>query len=332
MSPTYPAPNKPSRLAPFRRAVINGLGVVLPPLLTVVILLWVWGTLDQYVLTYVKRGARAGILYFQSDIRTAEGPPPHARERLIDNRVYRLVGTNRYIPLDVYREVEERLDGDPMPASPHRIYELYVDGRYLRPQVVVPIFLCLFILLMYLLGKLMAAGAGSIFLGFFERGISRVPMIRRVYGSLKQVTDFMLAGSEVEFKRVVAVEYPRRGIWTLGFVMSEGMIDVAQLANEPVLSVLLPTSPMSMTGYTVMVRKSEVYDLTISVEDALQYIVSCGVVVVPHQWLTPESKARLAAKAAAAWNADENGDPGPRDPGPLGRPPAAVTSAPRQSP
>ena len=326
MPTPYPAPRKPSRLAPFRRAVVNGLGVVLPPLLTVVILLWVWGTLDQYVLTYVKSGARAAIIYFHSDIRVADGPPPHARERLIDNRVYRLVGSNRYIPLDVYREVEESLDGDPMPASARRIYEMYVDQRFLKPQIIVPIFLCLFILLMYLLGKLMAAGAGGIFLGIFERGVLRLPMIRRVYASVKQVTDFMLAGPELEFTRVVTIEYPRRGIWSLGFVMGEGMLDVAQAANEPVLTVLIPTSPMPVTGYAAMFKKSEVFDLNISVEDALQYIISCGVVVVQHQWLTPESKARLAAKAAAAWNLDENGDPGTP-----GRPPASSISAPRHS-
>jgi uncharacterized membrane protein len=308
----HPAPQPPSRLAPFRRAVINGLGVVLPPLLTVVILLWVWGTLDQYVLTYVKAGARSAILYVIWDVRQAS--PSDRDPIIIDGREYKLVGNNRLVPMHIFREVEVSLDGEPMPSSPHRIYELYVDQRYLKPQVVVPIFLCVFILLMYLLGKLMAAGAGGIFLGLFERGVLRLPMIRRVYASVKQVTDFMLAGPELEFTRVVTVEYPRRGIWSLGFVMGEGMLDVAQAANEPMLSVLLPTSPMPVTGYVAMFRKSEVFDLNISVEDALQYIISCGVVVAPHQWLTPESKAKLAAKAAAAWALDENGSPRPASP------------------
>jgi uncharacterized membrane protein len=318
-----PVPPKQSKLAPFRRAVINGLGVVLPPLLTIVILLWVWGTLDQYVLTYVKAGAHSTIMYFIADIRPAPGPS--APEQVVmDNRVFQLVGKNRYVPLDVYREVEQSLDGEPMPASPHRVYELYISQRYLKPQVVVPIFLCLFILLMYLLGKLMAAGAGGIFLGIFERGVLRLPMIRRVYASVKQVTDFMLAGPELEFTRVVAVEYPRRGIWSLGFVMGEGMLDVAQAANEPVLSVLLPTSPMPVTGFVAMFKKCEVFDLNISVEDALQYIISCGVVVAQHQWLTAESKAKLAAKAAAAWALDENGSPRP------GSPAAAAAQLPRQ--
>ena len=73
-----------------------------------------------------------------------------------------------------------------------------------------------------------------------------------------------------------------------------------------------------------MFKKSEVFDLNISVEDALQYIISCGVVVAQHQWLTAESKAKLAAKAAAAWALDENGSPRP------GSPAAAAAHLPRQ--
>jgi uncharacterized membrane protein len=117
--------------------------------------------------------------------------------------------------------------------------------------------------------------------------------VRNIYSSVKQVTDFMLSKSELSFSRVVAVEYPRVGLWSIGFVMGEGLIDVASAAGEPVLSVLLPTSPMPMTGYVVMFRKSEVLDLKLTIEEALEFIVSCGVVVAPHQWQSPENLARL---------------------------------------
>ncbi|NIO38894.1 MAG: DUF502 domain-containing protein, partial [Burkholderiales bacterium] len=68
-----------------------------------------------------------------------------------------------------------------------------------------------------------------------------LPVIRNVYSSVKQVTDFAFNESEIRFTRVVAVEYPRRGIWSLGFLTGESMIDIKSAAGEPVVTVLMPT-------------------------------------------------------------------------------------------
>src|SRR5690606_15663369 len=75
----------------------------------------------------------------------------------------------------------------------------------------------------------------------------------------------------------------RKGIWSLAMVTGEGMLDISAAANEPMLSVLVPTSPMPFTGFTMTVRKSETVDLNISMDQAIQFIMSCGVVVPPHQ-------------------------------------------------
>jgi uncharacterized membrane protein len=117
----------------------------------------------------------------------------------------------------------------------------------------------------------------------FERGIHRLPLVRNVYSSVKQVSDFLFTEPEIEYTRVVAVEYPRKGIWSLGLVTGESMLDIRAAANEPILSVLMPTSPMPVTGFTVTIRKSETVDLNITIEQAFQFIVSCGVVVPPQQ-------------------------------------------------
>jgi uncharacterized membrane protein len=268
------------------------LGVILPPLLTVVIFLWVWGTLNSYVLTYVETAAGNVLVFFLADIRDELPADPVEASKFIQ------VG-ERYVPRYVYDEVAEWKEP---PRSARPLYHEYVRLKYLKPQIVVPVFLCVFILLMYVLGKLLAGGIGRFFWDLFERGILRLPMVRSVYSSVKQVTEFMLAKHELEFNRVVAVEYPRRGIWSLGFVMGDGMYEIAAVAGEPVLSVLLPTSPMPITGYVVLFRRSEVLDIDLSVEDALQYLVSCGVVVAPQQLLTPENLAKLRAKASAAFD------------------------------
>jgi len=116
-----------------------------------------------------------------------------------------------------------------------------------------------------------------------ERVIGRLPLVRNVYSSVKQVTDFMLNRKQMSYTRVVAVQYPCAGVWAIGFVTGESLLDIRAAVNEPVLAVLVPCSPMPMAARSVTVRKSEVVELNLTVDQALQFIVSCGVVVPPHQ-------------------------------------------------
>src|SRR5690606_37273849 len=83
--------------------------------------------------------------------------------------------------------------------------------------------------------------------------------------------------------RVVVIEYPRKGLWSIGLVTGEGMLDVSSAANEPCVSIVLPTSPAIFTVKTVMVPKSKAYDVNMTIDQALQFVISCGVVVPPHQ-------------------------------------------------
>ena len=160
--------------------------------------------------------------------------------------------------------------------------------NYLQPLVVVPLFLVVFIAVLYVLGKLFTARVGSI----FEPLVRRLPLVRGVYASVKKVTDFALVDSgEVRYLRVVAIEFPRPGIWTVGLVTGEGMTDIAGAAGEPCLTVAVPGSPVPFTGNVVTVRKSEAHDLSISIDEALQFFISCGV-VVPRRELPSKDAAK----------------------------------------
>ena len=181
------------------------------------------------------------------------------------------------MPRKVYDVV--RKDPRPLPASPNGVYRRYVEIVYLQPYVVIPVFLTVFIVLLHLLGRFLAAGIGRAVWNVFERGVNRLPLVRNVYGSVKQVTDFMLNENEIAYTRVVAVEYPRRGIWSIGLVTSESLPELRAAAGEAVLAVLIPSSPMPVTGYTITVLRSEVIELNLTIDQALQFIVSCGVVV-----------------------------------------------------
>ena len=315
------APKEGKRLSfvPFRAAVFRGLAVVLPPLLTIVIFLWVGGTIHKYLLNPVMSGTQEMLLWAAADVRreVAETQlPPSERERLkeldpeerktavvtIRGETYEPTGLGTYTPADMpadyvrldngdyvpsyvwhERAVERAFSDRPGEATGRTVYEVYVRSKFLRPHISVPFFLSLFVLVLYLLGKFMAAGIGRFFWTRFELGVDRVPLVRNVYGSVKQVSDFVLSERDIEYSRVVAVEWPRKGIWSLALVTGESMLDIEAAANEPVLSVLIPTSPMPMTGFTLTVKKSETVDLKISFDEAIQFIVSCGVVVPPSQ-------------------------------------------------
>ncbi len=280
------APGQSRSFDTFRRAVLRGLGVLLPPLLTVVIFLWVGSTVVRYILTPLEDAARYVLVEYASDIKPRDAFPA---ERVVQGRVatpdgeYIRTGDRQFVPTLVYSEVQENLGSATMPDSAKGVYELYMEHRWLRREVVIPIFTCGFILVLYLLGKFLAAGVGRFFWSQFERIIDRLPIVRNVYSSVKQVTDFVFTDPDLEYTRVVAIEYPRRGIWTVAFVTGESMLDIESAANESVMSVLVPTSPMPFTGFTVTVKKSETLDLNITLDQAFQFIVSCGVVVPPQQ-------------------------------------------------
>ncbi|MBN2216313.1 MAG: DUF502 domain-containing protein [Pirellulales bacterium] len=285
---------------PFRNAVVRGLAVVMPPLLTIVIFLWVGGTINQFVLSPMTAGARGAIAWAIEDIRKEAPADGTVVERLAPDadpaNCYYETPDQKYIPYAVYDAVRRDQGAAPLPESAKGIYRRYVEIRYLPPWLVVPAFLVIFVLVLYLLGRFMAAGIGRIFVGWFERGILQLPLVRNVYSSVKQVSDFLFSPRQIEYNRVVAIEYPRMGIWSLGLVTGESMLDIRAAANEPVLSVLVPTSPMPVTGYTINVKKSEALDLNITIDQAFQFIVSCGV-VVPAQQLQEALEAKANADA-----------------------------------
>ncbi|REJ66882.1 MAG: DUF502 domain-containing protein [Planctomycetota bacterium] len=277
-----PQAPKVGRSHPFRRAVLRGLAIVLPPLLTIVIFLWIGSTINHYVLRPAKWMAREALVWVNNDTVTLA--PGEAVPQGMKPLPSKVGGAPRQaVPTHVYDAVAKHPSNQAIPSTGEALYRMYVDLQYLRPTIVVPVFTCIFILVMYLLGKTMAAGIGAWVVETTERVIQRIPVIRNVYSSVKQVTDFVFSQRSVEYTRVVAIEYPRKGIWSLGMVTGESMADIRSAANEPLLSVLIPTSPAPFTGFTITIKKSEAIDLNLTIDQAFQFIVSCGVVVPPQQ-------------------------------------------------
>ena len=181
----------------------------------------------------------------------------------------------RYLPDYVKKLVDDLSDYfgtySPPPASANAYWHRYVQLQYMPRWQVVPIFICVFTIVLYFLGRLFTLGMGRWFVKGFDHAILSIPVVNKVYGSVKQVTDFAFSEREIEFNRVVAIQYPREGIWSLGFVTGDSMREIAEATGEQMLSVLMPTRPMPMTGFTVTVKKSEALDLNLTVDEAIQF-------------------------------------------------------------
>jgi uncharacterized membrane protein len=131
-----------------------------------------------------------------------------------------------------------------------------------------------------LVGALLASVAGRALWRAVEAAILNTPVLRRIYPYVKQVTDFVLTQEEKQkmFSRVVAVEYPRKGIWSLGFVTGSGLRAIAKESEREFLTVMIPTSPTPVTGWVITVPKEETIALDMTMEEAIRFIVSAGVI------------------------------------------------------
>lgn len=134
-------------------------------------------------------------------------------------------------------------------------------------------------LLSILLIGLMARNiAGRWLLDFGERVLQAIPLAGQVYKTLKQILANLLKDSNEKFRRVILVEYPRRGIWAIGFVTGAMSSDIQTQMPRPMLSVFIPSTPNPTTGWYAIVPEDEVVDLSMPIEDAFKVLVSGGIV------------------------------------------------------
>ncbi|MBY0454181.1 MAG: DUF502 domain-containing protein [Burkholderiaceae bacterium] len=148
--------------------------------------------------------------------------------------------------------------------------------------------------LLTLLILLVAGATASNFAGrklvqWGDAVVHRIPVVRSIYSSVKQVSDTLFSESGNAFRKAVLVQWPREGVWTVAFITGAPSGEVAAYLRDEFVSVYVPTTPNPTGGYFVMVRKSDCIELEMSVDAALRYIVSMGV-VAPADPLVSASK------------------------------------------
>jgi uncharacterized membrane protein len=155
----------------------------------------------------------------------------------------------------------------------------------LHDKMLTPVYrvvaLLLFIALTTLVGWVMRLVIGRRMMSVTETIIGRVPLLNKTYVFMKEVSQALLSGRKTMFQRVVLVEYPRAGVYTIGFVTSEAKGEAQTKTKETVINVFFPTTPNPTSGWLALVPREQIIDLDMSVSDGMKLVVSGGVVVPP---------------------------------------------------
>jgi uncharacterized membrane protein len=181
------------------------------------------------------------------------------------------LGITAWVLALIVRTMDQSLLLLPDAVRPENLLGLYIPG--------VGALITLLVVLMT--GLITANIIGQKLLGFWEAVLARIPVVKSIYYSVKQVSDTLFSGSGEAFRKVLLVRYPHPEAWSVAFQTGIPTPEVAQHCGDELVSVFIPTAPSPVNGFFFFVRRSDTVELDISVDDALKYIVSMGVVVPP---------------------------------------------------
>ncbi|HEY3919631.1 MAG TPA: DUF502 domain-containing protein [Stellaceae bacterium] len=128
------------------------------------------------------------------------------------------------------------------------------------------------------IGALTAGVLGRVYLRISERILARMPVVRGIYAAVKQIFETVLAKQSNSFREVVLVEWPRSGMWTIAFVTAAVEGELKRRTGDDTIAVYVPTTPNPTSGYLMFVPRKDVKTLDMSVEDAIKYVISTGIV------------------------------------------------------
>lgn len=147
------------------------------------------------------------------------------------------------------------------------------------------------VVILLITGILAANLLGRRLVGFYEGLLARIPLVRTVYSSIKHFAEVVLSESATSFRKVLLIEYPREGLYSIAFQTSDNADEVQAKTGESIVTVFLPTTPNPTSGFMLFVPRSRVTELDMTVEEALKLVVSLGVVVPKWHPLHPEAEA-----------------------------------------
>ncbi len=134
------------------------------------------------------------------------------------------------------------------------------------------------LVLVCVVGVILASVVGKALWRSMEKFLMRTPGLKKVYPYIKQITDFLFTREKLSFSGVVAVQYPRKGVWSVALVTGTGLEKISEAVAKRLLTIFVPTSPTPFTGYVIMLPEEETIRLDMTIEEALRFTVSGGVI------------------------------------------------------
>lgn len=171
----------------------------------------------------------------------------------------------------IIRAMDQSLLLLPQSLQPERVFGIYVPG----------VGTLMTLLIIFFTGLVTANIIGQRLLRFWEGVLARIPVVKSIYYSVKQVSDTLFSGSGEAFRKVLLVRYPHPEAWAVAFQTGNPAWSIADMLPDEYVGIFIPTAPSPVNGFFFFVKRKDVIELDMSVDDALKYIVSMGVVSPP---------------------------------------------------
>jgi len=248
----------------FKRFFTRGLAILLPTAVTLWLLWQAFGFVYNTVAQPINKATRITVIWVVPKVMDEKSLPEWFQVTEIEVAEAR---ANR-------PEIRESVTDASVQLTLRREYlqKFWREHPYLN---LTGLFIA--IMLIYLAGVLLGNIVGKSLYARVERLITRIPGFKQVYPHVKQVVDMIMGDKKMAFSKVVVVEYPRPGIWTVGFLTGNSIRQIDEFAGDTVVSVFIPTSPTPFTGFTINLPKSKVMELSMTIEEALRFVITAGV-------------------------------------------------------
>ena len=181
------------------------------------------------------------------------------------------LGITAWVLSLIVRSMDQSLLLLPQAIHPEHLLGIYIPGLGALLTLVV----------VFLTGLVATNIVGQKMVRFWEGVLARIPVVKSIYYSVKQVSDTLFSGSGVAFRKVLLVRYPHPEAWSVAFQTGHPARDVADMLPDEHVGVFIPTTPSPVNGFFFFVKRSDVIELDMNVDEALKYIVSMGVVAPP---------------------------------------------------
>jgi uncharacterized membrane protein len=246
----------------YKKWFLRGLAALLPTLITIVIFIQLFQFVNENFARHIGKGITHGIGWVWPDFQTASSV------EITDALMKDGVTLDAFNKEDYAKEYYDKATA----LRKKRLNQLSHSGVMTLVGFVVALTVVLF------LGMFLASFMGRKLWGGMETVLMRIPGIRQIYPYVKQVTDYVFGSQKLKFSKVVAIQYPRQGIWSIGFVTGSPIRAIQELSDAEYVTVFIPSSPTPVTGYVITVKKEEIVDLPLSIDQAFRFLISGGVI------------------------------------------------------